>query len=322
MLAKLATVIKKKSSGSKAATSERPPVDDDEEVEAKKARLDEPPAQTPRKSPSAGSQASGSGQSAQLPNGKAKQAERFRYGNYNQYYGARLEQKFQPDPRFELFRKEWFYKRAVLDVGCNIGLVTITLAKEFEPRRCVGIDIDPALVGIARKNIRHYCGEGVELAGGKIPKPKATDGETFPKFPNNVWFVCGNYVLETDDLLDAVKPEYDAILALSISKWIHLNWGDTGLKRFFRRAFANLRTGGVFLLEPQEFSTYRKRAAKCPDMKKNYEEIQLKPDDFADFLVKDVGFSRYEELGRPKAKTKVAPLVNSGFQRPLIAFFK
>lgn len=88
---------------------------------------------------------------------------RFRYGNYHQYYGKRLETKFQRDPRLELFRPEWFRNRAVLDVGCNAGVISILIAKDFEPRRVLGIDIDPVLVGNARKNIRHYCDPGTKV---------------------------------------------------------------------------------------------------------------------------------------------------------------
>ena len=39
--------------------------------------------------------------------------------------------------------------------------------------------------------------------------------------------------------------------AFSITKWVHLNNGDAGLKRFFRRIFRQLRPGGRLLLEPQ-----------------------------------------------------------------------
>lgn len=68
-----------------------------------------------------------------------------------------------------------------------------------------------------------------------------------------------NYVLESDELLETVRPEFDIILCLSITKWVHLNWGDSGLKRFFRRIFYNLKPGGRFILEPQGWPSYNKR---------------------------------------------------------------
>ena len=68
-----------------------------------------------------------------------------------------------------------------------------------------------------------------------------------------------NYVLETDEQLEAEKEEYDVILALSITKWIHLNWGDVGLKRFFRRIFRQLRPGGRLVLEPQAWPSYKRK---------------------------------------------------------------
>lgn len=69
----------------------------------------------------------------------------------------------------------------------------------------------------------------------------------------------GNYVLESDSLLLTQKEEYDVILCLSVTKWIHLNWGDAGLKRFFHRIYRHLRPGGLFILEPQPWNSYSKR---------------------------------------------------------------
>lgn len=63
------------------------------------------------------------------------------------------------------------------------------------------------------------------------------------KFPDNVTFVHGNFVLECDELLENVVPEYDTILLLSTTKWIHLNFGDEGIKRVFKRIHAQLRPG-------------------------------------------------------------------------------
>ena len=53
--------------------------------------------------------------------------------------------------------------------------------------------------------------------------------------------------------------EYDVILGLRITKWIHLNYGDVGLKRSFRRMYKQLRPGGVLVLETQPWKSYRKK---------------------------------------------------------------
>ncbi|OMJ10549.1 putative RNA methyltransferase [Smittium culicis] len=52
----------------------------------------------------------------------------------------------------------------------------------------------------------------------------------------------------------------DVIFALSITKWIHLNNGDEGIQRFFRKIFSSLKKGGYFILEPQPWDGYRKRS--------------------------------------------------------------
>ena len=115
---------------------------------------------------------------------------------------------------------------------------------------------------------------------GKFPASLAIreedGGPAVKSFPKNVWFRRQNYVCTMDEEVEQTQEEYDVILALSITKWIHLNWGDIGMKSeiavfivgiynfvfsdFFLRAFKNLRPGGRFIVEPQEFSTYWKRA--------------------------------------------------------------
>lgn len=56
----------------------------------------------------------------------------------------------------DILPKEWFNKKRILDVGCNAGHLTLEIAKELKPSWILGIDIDDHLIGVARKNIRHY----------------------------------------------------------------------------------------------------------------------------------------------------------------------
>uniref|UniRef100_A0A7E4ZSM0 RNA methyltransferase n=1 Tax=Panagrellus redivivus TaxID=6233 RepID=A0A7E4ZSM0_PANRE len=239
---------------------------------------------------------------------------RYRYGNFHRYYGNRLK-GLDRDPRIDVFNKDWFRRRNILDIGCNAGFLTLTIAKEFEPSWILGIDIDQHLVGQARINIGQQC-KGDEKIG-RFPVSLITDSEA-PKsrqFPQNVWFRTQNYVPQFDEELEQTQPEFDVILALSITKWIHLNWGDDGMKKFFQRAFRNLRPGGRLIVEPQDFSSYWKRAKGVDEFRDTYKTITFKPEQFKDYLLKEVGFVDFEELPIPKAASK-------GFERPLQVYQK
>jgi len=99
---------------------------------------------------------------------------------------------------------------------------------------------------------------------GPISAPSTSSG---PHFPDNVWFFCENYVLSSDDelanviilkckyhimrfsLLLQIDEEFDIIFALATTKWVHLNWGDAGIRRFFFRVFRQLRSGEHLFLK-------------------------------------------------------------------------
>uniref|UniRef100_A0AC34R2P5 RNA methyltransferase n=1 Tax=Panagrolaimus sp. JU765 TaxID=591449 RepID=A0AC34R2P5_9BILA len=251
---------------------------------------------------------------------KEKQQElnaKFRYGNFHRYYGSRLKGS-EKDSRLEVLNKDWFRRKNVLDIGCNAGYLTLAIAKDFDPGWILGIDIDSHLVGVCRKNIKHYVDDNEEIIGdfpASLVKNEEEGGPIIRKFPNNVWFRTQNYVPEFEEQIEQTNEEYDVILALSITKWIHLNWGDDGIRKFFRRVFRHLRPGGRFILETQPFGTYYKRAKTVPELKEVYKKLELKPDQFQEYLLKEVGFETCEDLGVPKANSK-------GFERPLQVFRK
>lgn len=152
------------------------------------------------------------------------------------------------------------------------------------------------------------------IAGPPLPE-MITNSLPPGDFPANVTFVKGNYVLESDMLLQTQREEYDVILCLSVTKWVHLNWGDAGLKRLFQRVYKHLRPGGLFILEPQPWNSYGKRKKLTETIFKNYHSIRLKPDQFSSYLTTEVGFSSYELIGTSQNYSR-------GFQRPIYLFHK
>ncbi|XP_039296939.1 7SK snRNA methylphosphate capping enzyme [Nilaparvata lugens] len=263
-------------------------------------------------------------QNQRTPNFKESNA-RFRYGNYNRYYGYRTPSSsggVDPRLRVLLRRRDLFEGKDVLDIGCNVGHVTLALAKEAAPRSVIGIDIDRQLIEAAKRNVKHYVSFDKNQ---KLPFPRAmakmygpldaTTDKTV--FPHNVSFVQGNYVLDSDARLslDACLQQFDTIVCLSVTKWLHLNWGDAGLKRAFRRIFAQLRPGGALVLEPQPWHSYNKKRNLTPEMWQNYKSIELFPHKFSQHLLSEVGFTKCEVLGVPHHHSK-------GFQRPLKLFTK
>ena len=75
----------------------------------------------------------------------------------------------------------------------------------------------------------------------------------------SLFILQANYLLECDELLELQSEEYDVILGLSLTKWIHLNYGDDGLKHCFKRMFRQLRPGGKLILEPQSWASYKRK---------------------------------------------------------------
>ena len=53
------------------------------------------------------------------------------------------------------------------------------------------------------------------------------------------------------------RPPYDTVCCFSVTKWIHFNWKDDGVKNLFSRVVSWLAPRGIFVLEPQPWKSYR-----------------------------------------------------------------
>ncbi|CAD5234174.1 unnamed protein product [Bursaphelenchus xylophilus] len=252
---------------------------------------------------------------------RQRMKEKYKYGNFNYFH--RTLHPFYTDGRTTFMCEDWFHGKDVLDIGCNAGNLTLSIAREFEPSSILGVDIDPHLIAAARKNIRHFYDKDVKVVNrfpasfalrfGPICLPPTASTTSYP---NNVWFRQENYVLTDDSLLDTVKPEYDVILAFGITKWIHLNSGDQGLKRFFKRVFRQLKQGGLFILEPQSSTGYKKDSKINEKIEENYKNIKMWPEHFKDYLTSEVvGFANCDFLE--------TPLVSAyGCDAPILLLYK
>ncbi|KAL7282250.1 hypothetical protein ACG7TL_003719 [Trametes sanguinea] len=155
-----------------------------------------------------------------------------------------------------------------------------------------------------------YFPAACEHMFGPLPIPDATMHEgAADTFPHNVTFRTADWVNTTipDD-----AEKYHVVLAFSISKWIHLNDGDEGIMKFFRRVHEALEPGGVFVLEPQEWDTYAKAKRMDTKLKENAKHLKLRPNDFGRIL-QDMGFAPATRLGSPG---------EGGFKRPVDLYTK
>ncbi len=196
------------------------------------------------------------------------------------------------------------------------------------------MDIDKGLIEQARKNLRIYASctrpdgqqdfpRNLPMVFGPLEAPGGggtdddanEDNSDDDPFPKNVRFICGNYVLDADDLLETIQPEFDTVICLSTTKWMQLNFGDDGLKRAFKRMYAQLRPGGLLILEAQDYHSYAKKKKLTERIFENFQNIKLRPEHFADYLIHVVGF----EGGRLVA---VPHHSSQGFQRPIQVFYK
>ena len=251
-------------------------------------------------------------------NGKSdkKGKKVFRYGNYSQYYGYRLKND-QLDARAESIEPALINNRRILDIGCNTGQLTLLLATKNQPKYVVGVDIDGKLIEIAKKNKKYYSPFGIlsSLFPKSIQQTYGPLPSIDPQQNLRVFFQEMNFL---DSEFE--KESFDTVMALSITKWIQLNWGDEGLLKFFQKCYDVLAPEGCLLLECQSFESYRKKRNIHPEIKKNYDAIKIKPDKFREILIEKIKFSKVVDLSDGSATD--GDNTGKEFRRPFYLVYK
>ncbi|KAK9715369.1 hypothetical protein RND81_06G160500 [Saponaria officinalis] len=258
------------------------------------------------------------------------------YGNYRNYYGYRVGSDIEQDPRFKVLKKEWFEGKDCLDIGCNSGLITINIAKKFQCRTILGVDIDHVRVNDAWSNLRNFARSkklesgrhlvrrskividsngmgGTESCSTSVEQGLGDQFSAEPNLSDIVSFRCGNFVSHLCELPLII---YDTIICLSVTKWVHLNWGDSGLISLFTKIWKHLHPGGILVLEPQPWDSYYKNRLTTETTNANYHSIHIKPQDFQEILLDKVGFRTVEQ-----ATSRVSG-ATMGFDRPVLVFRK
>jgi len=135
-------------------------------------------------------------------------------------------------------------------------------------------------------------------------------------FPYNVSFILENYVPGGSGVMKYIVEEYHTILCLSVTKWIQLNFGDSGIKLMFQKVYKQLHAGGRFILEPQPHKSYKRRKNLTPAIRRNYDAMKLMPEQYIEYLMSDkVGFSKCEQID-------ITLHEKQGFQRPIYVLTK
>jgi 7SK snRNA methylphosphate capping enzyme len=128
-------------------------------------------------------------------------------------------------------------------------------------------------------------------------------------FPENISFACKN-------VIDFRNPtaRYDVVMCLSVTKWIHLTEGDSGLLTLFQIIYQLTTVGGRAIIEYQPWSSYLNNRKASETTLRVFNTLKIKPDDFEGLLT-NIGFRIEERLGTPLSEAK-------GFKRPILVLIK
>ena len=236
---------------------------------------------------------------------RAYKKDKYKYGNIDQYYKSRNPGQWS-DARLALMSRCWFASRNVVDIGSNDGTFTILVASNFDPAHITGIELDPRLVNRAVENLAYVEKVRTQLVQSHEQIAALEEFQSFPlsfrsyiRIPNHV--MCLEPLIKLKQAIstqgsfpsnlsfrvaNALEADYtaDTVLLLSTSKWIHLNWGDEGIKKLFSQVYERLSPGGIFVFEPQDWKSYKKTKVKSKELCKSFEAIGFRPEEFQDYL--------------------------------------
>lgn len=219
----------------------------------------------------------------------------------------------------------------------------MTIAEKFNPASIVGIDIDKRLIDAATSSVKRALynyrvmkknQDQVQnsqserfTSSSLVPRNivlnrlllKPAQPISQPNIDNNSGKFPFNIQFEQADIMNSSSgvssSSWGVILCMSLTKWIHLNHGDSGLISFFQRLFAMSCPGGRVIIEYQPWKSYIKNRNASDHIKETFKTIKIQPQDFESILSNDIGFRIEYRLGTPLDRA-------TGFNRPILVLIK
>lgn len=147
----------------------------------------------------------------------------------------------------------------------------------------------------------------------------------FRSFPNNVYFKQENFIEDAHcgmqyDTITWYTLILELMISFSVTKWIHLNWGDDGLLFLLLKCYSLLKKFGILILEFQNYSSYHKKKDYTEQIRKNYESIRIKPESIPTILQK-IGMQMLS-MRKPNSMSTLSRTVTKGFNRPIVVMKK
>lgn len=232
----------------------------------------------------------------QLLTARAKPGQ---FGNLYSYYTRKRANPWE-DERLASLPEGIFAGKKVLYIGCHEGAIPIQIALKYGAKHVTAIDIDPKLILKAVQNAMLV--DKIRMMSNKELDQYHFDFLSHADHPFYHGFLSSRRKdhikspifdlvdFQRQNILDIkgdLKYErFDVICCFKVTKYIHLNFGDAGILRLFKVVQDMLDTNGLFLLNAQTQRSYAKMKSFCPEFTKNYNEIQIWPDQFPERLTR------------------------------------
>ncbi len=132
--------------------------------------------------------------------------------------------------------------------------------------------------------------------------------------PQNLEFRQENFI--NDFKSSEIKNEkYDVVFCLNTSKWIHINFGDNGIKLLFLNVYNQLKENGIFIFQFQNWKSYKKKKNLSKFINETINGIKLKPEKFEEYLLSMYNLKLLKKITLPNNSKKI-------YDRPIFIFQK